>query len=91
MTTPYPGSKLYEIAKKHGLFNEGTETNWEKFDSGAGFLMKLPGIGKKDWLVVYNAGKRLQAFLLIRSGTFNLKALPLYIKKALYMIKKSLF
>jgi len=87
MTTPYPGSKLYDIAIKHNLVPTNILGKWDSFDSGANFIMSLPSVSTKDWLDVLNAGKRLQARLLLTSGTFSLKALPLYLKKGYYMIK----
>ncbi|MFQ5456534.1 MAG: B12-binding domain-containing radical SAM protein [Nitrospirota bacterium] len=89
MTTPYPGSKLYEIAVKYNLIGKEYVGNWEYFDSGANFLMKLPGIEERDWLEVLNAGKRLQTRLLFSSGTFNIRAMPLYMKKAYLVAKRN--
>lgn len=90
MTTPYPGSELYRIAAKHNLIDKEYVGKWEYFDSGSNFLMKLPGVSEKDWLQVMNAGKRLQAMSLFRSGTFNLRAMPLYLKKAYYVAGRNL-
>lgn len=89
MTTPYPGSRLYDIAIKHNLVPKTMEGNWEMYDTGSNFVMNLPGIKTEDWLAVLNAGKRLQARLLFTSGTFNLIALPLYIKKIYSLIKRN--
>lgn len=90
MTTPYPGSKLYDIALKHGLIKKEYIGHWEFFDSGANFVMKLPDVSEKDWLEVLNAGKKLQAKLLFTSGTFSFSALFLYFKKAFFLIKRNL-
>ncbi|MBE7415264.1 MAG: hypothetical protein HS130_08560 [Deltaproteobacteria bacterium] len=90
MTTPYPGSELYRVAVKHNLIDKEYAGKWEYFDSGSNFLMKLPGVSEKDWLHVMNAGKRLQAMSLFRSGTFNLRAMPLYLKKAYYVAGRNL-
>ena len=89
MTTPYPGSKLYDIAKRHNLIDKKCVGNWEYFDSGSNFVMNLPGVTISDWSYVINAGKKLQAKLLFTSGTFSFRALPLYFKKAFYVIKKN--
>ncbi|MFX0196263.1 MAG: B12-binding domain-containing radical SAM protein [Candidatus Hodarchaeota archaeon] len=89
MTTPYPGSELYDIAARHNLIEKEYVGNWEYFDSGANFPMKLPGVEEKDWLEVLNAGKKLQARLLFSSGTFNIKAMPLYMKKAYFVAKRN--
>lgn len=90
MTTPYPGSKLYDIAIRHNLIDKKCIDNWEYFDSGSNFIMRLPSVKSADWLQVMNAGKKLQAKLLFTSGTFNFKALPLYMKKAYYVFKRYL-
>lgn len=87
MTTPYPGSDLYNIAVRHNLIDKRYIGKWEFFDSGANFLIQLPNVKEKDWLDVLNAGKRLQARLLFSSGSFNIKAIPLYAKKA-YLVGK---
>ena len=89
MTTPYPGSELYNIAKRHNLIDKKCIDHWEYFDSGSNFIMKLPGVTASDWSYVINAGKRLQAKLLFTSGTFNFRALPLYFKKAYYVLKRN--
>lgn len=89
MTTPYPGSALYDIAFRHNLIDREYLGKWEYFDSGSNFLMKLPGVKEKDWLEVMNAGKKLQARLLFSTGAFNLSALPLYIKKAFFISKRN--
>lgn len=90
MTTPFPGSRLYDIALKHELIKPSYVGHWEEFDSGANFTMRLPGVTERDWLDVQAAGKRLQAKLLFTSGSFNLKAFPLYVKKAYLIAKRSL-
>jgi len=90
MTTPYPGSRLYDIAIRHNLIDKKYIGNWEYFDSGSNFIMKLPGVKPADWSQIINAGKKLQAKLLFTSGTFNFKAIPLYIKKAYFVFKGNL-
>lgn len=88
LTTPYPGSKLYEIAKRHQLISEDSEGKWELWDSSENFIMKLPGISERDWHYVKRRGKFLQARLLIRSGTFNWRSVPIYLRKIWNVIKK---
>jgi hypothetical protein len=47
-------------------------------------------VDQNDWLGVINAGKSLQVRMLFASGTFNLSALPLYIKKGYSLIKSNI-
>lgn len=81
LTTPYPGSQVYEIAKKYRLIPENLEGRWEFFDSSENFIMQLPGVTAGDWAKIKNKGKRLQIFLLFKSGTFNWRSIPIYLKK----------
>ena len=90
LTTPYPGSKLYDIAIRHNLISKELMGKWELWDSSERMVMRLPGITEKDWIEIQNKGKKLQAFLLLKSGTFNLKSLPLYIKRGISQISKYL-
>lgn len=90
LTTPYPGSQLYDIAIRHNLIRKELIGKWEFWDSSERMVMQLPGITEKDWIEVQNKGKKLQAFLLLKSGAFNLKSLPLYIKRMFSQISKYL-
>jgi len=91
LTTPYPGSKLFEIAKKHNLIDKNIIGKWENFDSSANFVMDLPGVKDEDWFDIQKKGKILQAKLLFSSGTFNIKSIPVYISKGLKLIKRMIF
>ena len=91
LTTPYPGSHLYDIALRHKLIDRKYIGKWEYFDSGSNFIMQLPTVSEADWIAVSSAGKKLQAMQLIYSGTFNFRALPLYVKKAFLLLKRNLF
>ncbi|MCK5000853.1 MAG: cobalamin-dependent protein [Anaerohalosphaera sp.] len=90
MTTPYPGSQLYDIAIRHNLIDRKYIGNWEYFDSGSIFIMKLPDVSSDDWAEVINSGKKLQAKMLLRSGTFNIKSIPIYVKKAWYLTRQNI-
>lgn len=88
LTTPYPGSKLYEIAEKHNLISPELIGKWDNFDSSANFVMKLPGVNDDDWFYVQKRGKMLQAKLLFKSGTFNFRSIPIYLSKAIKLLMK---
>jgi hypothetical protein len=75
---------------QHNLIQKELIGKWEFWDSSERMVMQLPGITEKDWIEVQNKGKKLQAFLLLKSGTFNLKSLPLYIKRGMSQLSKYL-
>lgn len=91
LTTPFPGSRLYDVALEHKLIPEDRIGRWELWDPSSNFVMNLPGITDDDWMDIQSKGKRLQAKLLITSGTFNIHSLPLYSKKALSLIGRTLW
>jgi len=90
MTTPYPGSKLYDIAIQHHLIPEELAGKWEQWDSSERMVMRLPGVTQNDWIMIQNKGKKIQALLLLRSGAFNLRSLPMYIKRGISQVSKHL-
>jgi len=90
LTTPYPGSKLYDIMMRHNLISPDIQDKWELWDSSERMIMRLPGITEKDWVNIQNKGKWLQFSLLLKSGTLNRKSLPLYIKRAFSQIGKAI-
>jgi len=101
LTTPLPGSELYEIAVRHRLILPeivgmqekldayATGIRWEEFDSSSTFVLSLPGIEYNDWLDIKNMGARLQAWLLLKSGAFNIRALSLYLQRALSLLLRT--
>ena len=90
LTTPYPGSRLYDIAVRHDLIPKELVGKWELWDSSERMVMQVPGITERDWIEVQNKGKKLQAYLLLTSGTFSLKSLPLYVRRGFSQISKRL-
>ncbi|NVN91135.1 MAG: B12-binding domain-containing radical SAM protein [Desulfuromonadales bacterium] len=90
LTTPFPGSKLYDIALKYKLIPQERIGRWELWDPSSNFVMELPGITNQDWIDIQTEGKKLQARLLIKSGTFNIHSIPLYAKKAFSLIKNKM-
>jgi hypothetical protein len=87
LTTPYPGSSLWGIAQRHNLIPDHLKEHWEEWDSSANMIMKLPGVSEKDWKKVWLYGKWLQTKLLFNSGTFNIRSIPLYVRKGLSMLR----
>jgi len=91
LTTPYPGSLLYKIAKRHKLIPDNMEGRWELWHHGENFIMNLPGITEKEWRAVKARAELLQALLLIKSGAFSISLISLYFRKLVLCIKNMLF
>jgi len=85
IATPYPGSKLYTITKKHNLISE----NFEEYTSHEP-VISLPGISKEEILRVKKEAVRLQAKDFIKSGGFNFKLIKFYAEKFYEVMRLSL-
>jgi len=90
IATPYPGSKLYGIAKKHRLFPPGLDQDWEQWLSGSDFMLRLPGVTEKEASGVYFRASLLRAYCFLRSGNWKAKDIPLFAGKALHAIRLKL-
>lgn len=90
LTTPYPGSELFDISQKYGLINDTLFENWEDLDSSANFVLKLPGVTEKHWLDLRNKGALMQAKNVLISGNLSLSAFSLYSKRATQIVKRYL-
>lgn len=54
------------------------------------FAIELSGIEYQDWMDIQHRGKRLQARLLLTSGTFNINSVPLYARKLYSLLSRAL-
>jgi anaerobic magnesium-protoporphyrin IX monomethyl ester cyclase len=87
VTTPYPGSRLYDIALKHNLLNSYFRDNWEGWQKEGLFMMDLPGISKWDRSKIKFKGEALRIMCLLREKRFKLKDTSFLIKRALHILK----
>ena len=88
ITTPFPGSPLWNAALKQGLFTEGAIGDWDLWDSAFNQIARLPGISEQDWQRVRAEGGRLQSYVTF-SGLkeVNLKNLPQFMGRARSVLK----
>lgn len=66
ITTPYPGSRLFGIAGRHGIIKEGMVGNWEKWNQVWSIAVNLPGVTEEDITRLKAASGRLQARYLYK-------------------------
>jgi radical SAM superfamily enzyme YgiQ (UPF0313 family) len=83
-TTPFPGSELYRIAKKYDLIQEEDYQSWNQVSD---FVMKLPGVDKRDINRMKFEGMMLQAKNMLIRQDFNSKVIKLYLRRAILMSK----
>jgi anaerobic magnesium-protoporphyrin IX monomethyl ester cyclase len=81
ITTPYPGSPLYDIATRHKLVPPDLLTDWDAWLKDTSFLMNLPGVSHKQMADMKAKGSVLRARLMLRSGGIGLKDAGYFVKK----------
>jgi anaerobic magnesium-protoporphyrin IX monomethyl ester cyclase len=89
VATPYPGSRLYDIALRHGLVRSSFAGNWETWQQEGLFVMDLPGITGKDRRKVKLKGELLRATLMLRARAFKLKDVLFLLRRAAHIAKYS--
>lgn len=86
VATPYPGSRLYDIAVKHGLIKDELQHNWSAWVTDESFVMRLPGISLKEQAWIQTKGSILRIRCMLTSGKINAKDIPLIILKGIRII-----
>ncbi len=85
-TLPYPGSELYQIARRHNLIKEHLRGNWDAWLRDETFVMRLPGVRETEMTAL-----RLRANLTIiasflKFGHFSVRDIPFFIKRVLKVV-----
>lgn len=86
VTTPYPGSRLYEIASRNHLIKPHLRDAWEKWLVEDSFVMSLPGVTDRDMARAKTKGSVLRAKLMLRSGHVNTADLGYIVRKGLKLV-----
>ena len=87
LTSPFPGSKLYDIGIKYNLIPQEVLDGKEDWNNTWRLLLNLPGISKQDWECIKNEGSKLQARCLLKNGNMNRCLIPLYFRRGVKMSK----
>ncbi|MBN1621141.1 MAG: B12-binding domain-containing radical SAM protein [Endomicrobiales bacterium] len=83
ITTPYPGSRLYQIAKKNNLIQTDPLPIWDEWPLWNGPVMKLPSVNPRVIANTYFRGNFLGASFLFKSGHWRFKHFPIYFGRIL--------
>jgi radical SAM superfamily enzyme YgiQ (UPF0313 family) len=90
LTTPYPGSSLYDIALRHKLIKPELIGQWSMWLKSERYVMNLPRVTSKDMLKMRNKGSWLRFLCIIKSGNYTFKDLVLLFKKGLGVLKANI-
>ena len=82
ITTPYPGSELYDIARRHSLIKENLDGNWDAWIRDDPFVMQLPDVSQLEMARLKRRGSIMRAKCMLRSGNIGWKDLGFLAKKA---------
>lgn len=85
VTTPYPGSPLYEIALRHNILKPSFVNNWEAWQKEGLFMMDLPSVSKMGRGMIKLQGDILRIKCILRAKHFTLKDIPFLIKRGIHI------
>ena len=84
VTTPYPGSRLYDIALRHNIIKPSYLKNWEKWQTDSLFVLNLPGVEDKDRRRIKLKGEFIRVFCLLKNQGFKWKDIIVFAKRAIH-------
>lgn len=87
VTTPYPGSQLYEIAVKNDLIKPNLLNQWDAWLKDDIYIMRLPGIDEREMVRMKTQGQILRAKLILKSRQFSWKDIPFFAQKGVKLLR----
>jgi hypothetical protein len=91
VSTPYPGSELYQIAVHHNLIKPQMVGQWDKWAQDELFVMELPNCAVSDPIRVVRKAQTLGAKASILRNGLRLKDIPMMTKTAIHTIRTEIF
>jgi radical SAM superfamily enzyme YgiQ (UPF0313 family) len=82
ITTPHPGSELYDIAVRHQLIKPELAGRWDEWIRKDVCVMRLPGVSDRDVTDMKARGAFLAGVCILRSGHMRWKDGRYLVKKA---------
>jgi radical SAM superfamily enzyme YgiQ (UPF0313 family) len=82
ITTPYPGSLLYPLARKYDLFRKDIDKHWDRWHTDEDLLIHIPGVTKKQAARVFFRGSLIRSYCYLKSGEWQIKDIPLLFSRA---------
>ena len=90
VTTPYPGSRLYDIALRHHLIKPELLVNWESWQTDDLFVMNLPGVSARDQRAIKFKGELLRMRCFLKQMDFKWKDIPFIAKRGWHVLSRAL-
>lgn len=87
VTTPYPGSQLYDIAVRHNLIKPALRGQWDAWLKDDIYIMDLPGVDEREMVRLKSMGQILRAKLIVKSRQFSFRNLPFFAKKGIKLLR----
>lgn len=84
VTTPYPGSKLYDIALRNNLIKPELIASWDAWQRQDIFMLNLPNISRREQAITKFKGELLKFKIIMKTGGFKLKDLPFLVKRGTF-------
>ena len=92
ITTPYPGSPLWNIAQRHGLLKDEYEGNWDLwyYKRDLRLVSELPGVSEVDIFKFHQSTIKYTAWQLLRHRLIQPKNWLINLIRGWYVLKRQL-
>jgi len=92
ITTPYPGSPLWDIARRHGLLKDEYEGQWDLwyYKRDLRLVSMLPGISEVDIFKLHQSTIKYTAWQLLRHRLIQPKNWLINVIRGWYALKRQL-
>lgn len=92
ITTPYPGSPLWDIARRHALLKDEYEGNWDLwfYKRELRLVSRLPGVPETDIFRLHQRTVKFTAWYLLRHRLIQSKNWRVNMLRGWYALKRQL-
>lgn len=93
ITTPIPGSELWEVAERHGLIKEECRGNWDLwyYKKELRLVSRVPNVPEASVFKLHQRTVKHTALCLIRNNVLDIKNIGFNLRRGLYYLKRQIY
>jgi radical SAM superfamily enzyme YgiQ (UPF0313 family) len=91
ITTPYPGSALWDVAERHGLIKPECRGNWDLwfYKRELRLVSTFPGVSENEIFQLHQKTAKYLVWSLLKAKAVDLHNLPFTIRRGFYFLKRA--
>ncbi|MBF0528715.1 MAG: cobalamin-dependent protein [Deltaproteobacteria bacterium] len=91
ITTPYPGSALWDIVERHGLIKPECIGNWDMwfYKRELRLISVFPGVPEADIFKLHQKTVKYTAWSLLKARVVDVHNIPFTLRRTFYFLKRA--